>query len=269
MKPKEGESGFEWQISVWERMSEVYAREIDRRFLPIVEAVIARASLKVGEDVLDLGTGTGSVAILAATGVGRAGRVTGVDISPEMLLLARERAAALGADNLEFCEGRAEAIPADDSSFDVILASLSLMYAIDRSAAAREMARVLRPGGRLVAAVWAAPDECDIVAFQQKAGSFASTPPVEGVGPGSMADPGPFLEQLRQAGIEARAEREDFGFDFDDFETAWEVLAGVTAAQLTPEVRKEAKKAVRDLMWKGIKGPKPFRNATQFIIGRV
>lgn len=88
-----------------------------------------------------------------------------------------------------------------------------------------------------------------------------------GVGPGALADTALFLSQLSEAGIQARVERQELGFDFDDFESAWEVLAGVTTAQLAPEIQDEAKKAVHDLMWKGTDGPRHFRNTTLFIIG--
>ena len=185
-----------WQVGVWNGISEIYLREIDRRFAPVVDALMARARLAPGERVLDLGTGTGSVAERAAEVVGPGGHVVGVDISPEMLSLARARVAARGLAHVSMQEGRAEAIPADDNSFDVVLASLSLMYAIDREAAAREMARVLRPNGRLLAAVWAGPEDCDIVWFQQTAGSFAGPSPAPGVGPGALADPRLFLQQL-------------------------------------------------------------------------
>ena len=143
-----------WQTGVWSRISDIYMREIDGRFAPVVEALITRAVLAPGENVLDLGTGTGAVAERAAASVGPNGRVAAVDISPEMLALARQRASALGLGNISLLEGRAERIPAADDSFDVVLACLSLMYVIDRDAAAREIARVLRPGGRFVAAVW-------------------------------------------------------------------------------------------------------------------
>jgi SAM-dependent methyltransferase len=150
-----------------------------------------------------------------------------------------------------------------------VLASLSLMYVIDRVAAAREIARVLRPGGRFVAAVWAGPEQCDIVAFQQTAGSFAPPPPVSGVGPGALADPTPLLTLLADVGIQARVEMEVLGFDFDSFESAWDVLAAVTTAALAPERREEAKAAVRGLMWPNGDGPRHFRNTTQFIVGAV
>src|SRR5262244_3165067 len=197
------------------------------------------------------------------------GNVTAVDISPEMLDLARQRSAALGLSNIEFLEGRAEELPGPTGRFDAVLASLSLMYVIDRAAAARAIARVLRPGGRFVAAVWGGPEQSDIVLFQQTAGKFAPPPPVPGVGPGALADPTPFLAQLAGVGIDARVETEELGFDFPDFELAWEVLAGVTTAQLPAERRQEAKEAVQAAMWPNGHGPKHFRNVTQFLVGCV
>jgi SAM-dependent methyltransferase len=215
-----------------------------------------------------MGTGTGAVAARAAQLVGPQGPVVGVDISADMLGQARRRATAQGLTNVTFREGRAEALPAENESFDVVLASLSLMYVIDRAAAARELARVLRPQGRLIAAVWAEPEACDIVLFQQTAGRFAGPPPVPGVGPGALADPTQFLQQLAEAGIQARVERTTLGFDFESFGAAWDTLAGVTTAQLPPERRQEAQAAVRTAMYPEGDGPRHFRNTAQFIVGR-
>ena len=268
MQPSPENNALAWQIGMWDRMAQHYELEIDRRFTSVVEGVVRRAGLHEGEQVLDLGTGTGAVALRAASLVGAAGHVTGVDISGEMLALGRERALALGLRNVTFREGRAEAIPADSSCCDVLLASLSLMYVIDLAAAAREIARVLRPGGRFVAAVWAGPADCDIVLFQQTAGRFAPPPPVAGVGPGALADTRPLLTRLVEVGIHARVETEMLGFDVDDFESAWAILAGVTTAALAPERREEAKAVVRALMWPGGDGPRHFRNMTHFIAGK-
>jgi hypothetical protein len=77
------------------------------------------------------------------------------------------------------------------------------------------------------------------------------------------------LAQLAEAGIETRLETEDLGFDFPDFELAWEVLAGVTTAQLPAERQQEAKEAVQAAMWPLGRGPRHFRNVTQFLVGRV
>jgi len=267
MDSPQEQAGLAWQIGVWNRISDVYLREIDRRFEPVVDHVIARAQLAAGDRVLDLGTGTGAVAARAAQLVGPNGLVVGVDISAEMLRAARQRVAAQGLTRVSFREGRAEALPAENESFDVVLASLSLMYVIDRAAAARELARVLRPRGRLIAAVWAEPEACDIVLFQQTAGRFAGPPPVPGVGPGALADPTPFLRELAEAGIQARVERATLGFDFESFGAAWNTLAGVTTAHLPPERQQEAQAAVLAAMYPDGDAPRHFRNTTLFIVG--
>ena len=256
-----------WQSGVWDRISDLYEREIDRRFAPVVKGCIDRCGLRTGESVLDLGTGTGTVAIAAAAAIGPSGSVTAVDLSTEMLELAGKRTKEARLPNIELREGRAEDIPAPDAAFDVVIASLSFMYVIDRQRAARECARVLRPGGRFVAAVWAGADDADIVRFQQTAGAFAPPPPVPGVGPGALADLDPFLAQLRDAGITAQVETDVIEFAFDDFEHAWDILAGVTTANLDEHRRAEAKHAVQAAMWSEPSARRVFANRTQFISG--
>jgi len=262
------DEGFTWQVGVWDRMADTYQREIDARFGPVIEHLLSRANLRSGETILDLGTGTGSVAIEAVTKLGPDGRIIAVDISPEMLDKARARIRARSIPNVEFSVGRAEAIPAEDDSLDAVLASLSLMYVIDRARAAREIFRVLRPGGRFVASVWAGPEETDIVQFQQTAGSFAPTPPVEGVGPGALADPTSFLSQLEAAGFQVQSDKETTNFRFSNFGDAWDALAGVTTAALAPDIQERAKAAVQERMWPDAGSPREFRNATQFIAAK-
>src|SRR5262245_36744509 len=268
MEPEREREGLAWQTDVWNRMSQVYQREIDQRFAPVIEHVISRAGLKPGERALDLGTGTGAVALRAAALVAPGGSAVGIDISHEMLALACRRAAESGVRNVAFREGRGENIPAANDAFDVALASLSLMYVIDRAAAAREISRVLSPGGRLVAAAWAGPRQCDIVRFQQIAGSFAPEPPVPGVRPGALEHTAPFLAQLAEAGIDTTVETETIEFDFDDFASVWRELALVSTSQLAPERLEEAKAAVLAAMWPQGSGPRHFRNLTQFIVGQ-
>ena len=247
-------------------MVDVYQQEIDKRFVPIIEHLLDRAELQEGQTVMDLGSGTGAVAFAASRRVGPEGRVTAVDISPDMLSIARAGAEAQNLSNVDFKEGRGEAIPVEDQSHDAILASLSLMYVIDRAAAAREIARVLRPGGRFVATVWGGPDETDIVRFQQTAGRFAPEPPVPGVGPGALGDPAPFVAQLSEAGLEVEVETKVTEFEFPNFELAWNALAAVTTAGLNSEVQEQAKSAVQKLMWSDASAPREFRNATHFIV---
>ena len=228
------QKGFEWQVGVWDTISDIYLQEVDKRFVPVVNSLITRADLRAGEKVLDLGSGTGAVAEQAAKMVSSKGQILGVDISPDMIAISQRIMNERGLTNVTMLEGRAEALPIEDGSVDVVLASLSLMYVIDRAAAAREIARVLKPHGRFVAAVWSDAEQCDIVLFQQTAGRFADTPPVPNVGPSSLADPSLFLKELADAGIEAHVETETLGFDFDDFQLAWDVLAGVTTAMPVP-----------------------------------
>jgi len=265
--PERDREALAWQTGVWDRMSDVYIREIDRRFASVVDVVLARAAVREGERVLDLGTGTGAVALKTAGLVGPEGEVVAVDISPRMLALAERRARERGLSNVRVREGRAEALPVSDASCDAVLASLSLMYIIDRAAAAAEIARVLRPGGRLVAAVWAGPEWCDIVRFQQIAGSFAPEPPVPGVGPGALSDPAPFRGQLVAVGIATDVETETLGFNFDSFAAAWDALASVTAAQLAPDRLQAAQAATFAAMYPDGDGPRHFRNETLFIVG--
>src|SRR5918998_5916679 len=174
--------GLAWQIGVWDKISQIYRNEIDPRFEPVVDGLLQRASLRGEQRVLGLGTGTGAVAAKAAALVADDGFVLAVNISPEMLDRARRRSEA-AAPNSRSTRQQPRLSPPAENAFDVILASLSLMYVINRAAAARELARVLRPGGRLVSAVWSGTESCDIVLFQQTASRFAPTPPVPGVGP--------------------------------------------------------------------------------------
>jgi len=109
----------------------------------------AVAELRPGETVLDLGSGGGIDVLLSARRVGPTGRAIGLDMTPEMLELARRNAADAGVDNVEFVEGRMEAIPLPDSSVDVVISNCVLNLSTDKAAVFAELARVLRPGGRI------------------------------------------------------------------------------------------------------------------------
>ena len=85
------QEGLRWQLGVWDRMSPIYLREVDNRFTEVVDGVIRRGALRPGQQVLGLGTGTGSVAVKAASLVRPGGNVTALDISPEMLGIVRRR----------------------------------------------------------------------------------------------------------------------------------------------------------------------------------
>jgi hypothetical protein len=84
-----------------------------------------------------------------------------------------------------------------------------------------------------------------------------------------LADPSSFLRQLEAAGIQARVEKQELGFDFADFASAWDALAGVTTAHLSVDQQQDAKNAVFTAAYPDGDGPRHFRNVTQFIIGRA
>jgi ubiquinone/menaquinone biosynthesis C-methylase UbiE len=122
-------------------------------FAPWAEYLVQTLNPRPGERVLDVACGTGIVARQAATDVGAAGRVVGLDLNPLMLEVARATAAREGL-SIEFCDGRAEALPFPDAGFDVVFCQFALMFVTDRPAALREMFRVLASGGRLGLSVW-------------------------------------------------------------------------------------------------------------------
>lgn len=113
------------------------------------EKVADAAGVRAGERVLDVACGTGVLTRAIASRVGEKGSVAGLDPSPGMLAVARDRAPAI-----EWKEGVAESIPYPDGSFDAVLSQFGLMLFSDRHQAVRELLRVLKPAGRLTVAVW-------------------------------------------------------------------------------------------------------------------
>jgi arsenite methyltransferase len=105
--------------------------------------------LAPGERVLDLGSGAGTDSLVAAQMVGSEGRVTGIDMTPQMLAKARAASADMGADNVEFVEAEAERLPFEDASFDVVVSNGVIDLIPDKDAVFAELYRVLAPGGRL------------------------------------------------------------------------------------------------------------------------
>jgi len=111
---------------------------------------LGHLKLAAGETVVDLGSGPGLDALIAAKQVGSAGRVIGVDMTPEMLERARATAAKVGATNVDFRQGRLESLPVETASVDAVTSNCVINLVPDKAAVFGEIARVLKPGGRVV-----------------------------------------------------------------------------------------------------------------------
>src|SRR6478752_8389339 len=133
---------------------------------------LAVADLHEGDRVLDLGSGGGIDVLLSAKRVGATGRAFGLDMTDEMLALARRNAAEAGAANVEFLKGHIEALPLPAESIDVVISNCVVNLAADKHAVFAEIARVLRPGGRIGISDIVAEDS---LSAEQRAerGSFA------------------------------------------------------------------------------------------------
>ena len=131
----------------------------EARNVEMLEQLLAAASAQPGERVLDIGCGTGVTTVPYAQAVGPSGHVTGADISRPMLDAARRRVEEAGLKNVELilADAQVHAFPPD--SYDLLTSRLGVMFFADPNAAFRNLIRALRPGGRLVMAVWATLDE--------------------------------------------------------------------------------------------------------------
>jgi SAM-dependent methyltransferase len=127
-------------------------RRIGVLLLGLSERLAEAVDLRHGERVLDVATGNGNLALAAAR---RGGVTTGIDIAPKLLEHAAERARVEGLD-VAFQWGDAQALPVHDRAFDVTLSAIGVMFAPDQTAAARELVRVTRPGGRIGLVSWTA-----------------------------------------------------------------------------------------------------------------
>jgi ubiquinone/menaquinone biosynthesis C-methylase UbiE len=125
--------------------------QVARGILPVADHVVRSARVRAGERVLDVACGTGNTALAARA---RGAEVTGLDLTPELLAVAREREAAEGLSGIAWREGDAENLPFEDGSFDVVVSSCGLMFAPDQQRVAEEVARVTRPGGRVAIQAW-------------------------------------------------------------------------------------------------------------------
>jgi SAM-dependent methyltransferase len=143
--------------------------------------LLERVDIKPGEEVLDVATGTGNLALKAAAG---GARVVGVDLTPELFETARRRASDHGVA-VEWVEGDAEELPFEDDSFDVVLSAFGVQFAPRHEVVANELARVCRPGGRIGLVSWTPEGQIGELfkimgAYMPAPPDYASPPPLWG-----------------------------------------------------------------------------------------
>ena len=144
----------------WDKAAASYEASWERQLAPAHRTLLEEADIRSGERVVDIACGTGLVTFAAADAVARWGMVFGTDLSAQMVEQGRARARERGYRHVWFERADAEALQFPSGVFDAALCALGLMYVPDPDAAVVEMARVLTPGGRAVAAVWGPRSRC-------------------------------------------------------------------------------------------------------------
>lgn len=191
----------------WNRVAggwEKWDRFFEEQMAFLNHRLVADARLRSGLRVLDLGSGTGYPALLAAQTVGSVGTVIGIDLAEQMLGAAQRKAFSLRLSNATFRTGDVTTLPFEAASFDAVTSRFCLMFLPEIQKSVVEIGRVLKPGSWLSAAVWSAPDKnpylmIPITVIKQ----FLDLPPPDPTAPGifRLAKPGDLAGMLQQAGL--------------------------------------------------------------------
>ncbi len=257
-------------------------KTIERGTEKVSRRLVELAEIKPGSRVLDIATGIGEPAITAAKQAGKSGQVLATDISPQMLSIARQRAASLGLqDVIEFKEGDAESIDLPLSMFDAALCRWGLMLLPDPKAGLSNINKSLVNDGHFAAAVWSSPDKVPFL-FVPMSSILKETkgppPPPEAPGPFTLSDETTMRNLYLASGFRDPAiERMNVTFDFDspdDFTTFTVEHGGPALQKLmagqTNERRKQILKVISIAAEKyadDTTGKVRFENETILIVG--
>lgn len=234
----------------WDKWDQYFSRNMTF----INHRLVADARLRPGMRVLDLGSGTGYPALLAAEVVGPDGSVVGIDLAESMLAVATRKARAMGMTHVTFRTGDATALPFDAASFDAVISRFCLMFLPEIPKALKEIARVLKPGGYVAAAVWSAPDKNPFVRIPMDViKTITPLPPPDPEAPGifRLAKPGDLKEMMGGAGLAPLSEEEfiadvTYATAEEFFSSLMDIAAPIQNlfATLTPEQKSEAERGI-------------------------
>jgi SAM-dependent methyltransferase len=233
----------------WERRREL----IWTTTRPVAERLVDLLEPRPGQVILELAAGPGDTGFSALPRLLPGGRLVTTDVAPEMLDAARRRAAALGLEDVSFAVEDAAALTFDDDAFDGILCRWGLMLIPDMDAAAAEMRRVARPGGRVALAVWASPDANEwMTASGRAALELGLTEPSdpEAPGPFRLSGEGALEAVLSGAGLSVQAiEDVPLMWHASSVDEWWEIstdmsrLLALLRAQLTDDQLADVRQA--------------------------
>ena len=233
----------------WERRREL----IWTTTRPVAERLVDLLEPRPGQVILELAAGPGDTGFSALPRLLPGGRLVTTDIAPEMLDAARRRAAELGLEDVSFAVEDAAALTFDDDAFDGILCRWGLMLIPDMDAAAAEMRRVARPGGRVALAVWASPDANEWMTASGRAAlelGLTEPPDPEAPGPFRLSGEGALEAVLSGAGLSVQAlEDVPLMWHASSVDEWWEIstdmsrLLALLRAQLTDDQLADVRQA--------------------------
>lgn len=247
----------EGQTQDWNRVAggwEKWDRLFEEQMAFVNHRLVADARLRAGLHVLDLGSGTGYPALLGAQVVGPAGSVVGMDLAEQMLAAAARKANRLGLTNVSFKTGDVSSLPFETNSFDAVTSRFCLMFLPEIPKAAAEIARVLKPGGWVAAAVWSAPEKNPSIGLSMAAiKQVIDLPPPDPAAPGifRLAKPGELAGLFQQAGLADAVDQEfladwTYGSADEYYTSLMEIAAPVQnlMAKLTPAQQQDVKQRI-------------------------
>lgn len=218
----------EVQGKLWGAAAQDWTELFEPSSRPIWEVMLDSAEVSLGTRFLDLGCGGGGASVLAAK---CGAQITGLDAAEALINIARER-----VSDGDFRVGDLEKLPYDDNSFDIVFASMSIMFATNPSVALSEMERVTVSGGRVTVGIWGRPEDCEYRHILKAVADTLPSPP-PGKGPFALSGTRILEGMMEDAGLKVLDSGEvDAPFQFADFEVMWRMVSSAGPIQSAKQV---------------------------------